>query len=169
MTLIAGCSSGIPAATTRVWDPAAAGTATLPVCFVPPNADVSLLTRDRQAQILGICRAAAEEQGVRVVPFELGQCLATTMTWHSKATGYRKDECVPVFGGVDCDSSAIHMKSVRLRLTPPGSDKVVMESIASIDSDFDGFSPQSFRALCLAAFHEYPQALSGAQFKVRIE
>jgi hypothetical protein len=44
-----------------------------------------------------------------------------------------------------------------------------MESVASIDSDFDEFVPQSFRALCLAAFHEYPGALSSARFNVRVE
>jgi hypothetical protein len=89
------------------------------------------------------------------------------MTWTVGDTGRRVGGCSLVTPyGTQCESSAVHRKSVTVVLTRPTTNQPVMQTLAAIDSHSGGFSERSFRALCLAAFHDYPKPLSSAHFDV---
>lgn len=168
LLLLAACGTSVPAAATRVLDANAVELARAPVCFTPTEAE-SLIDRDRQAQVVEVCEAAAREQGVRVVTYAAGQCLPASLRWESGETGAHEAECSRTLGGAECSSTAVHRKSLRLVLTNPRTNRPLVETMASIDSSFAGFSRESLRALCRAAFHDYPNPLSSAQFDVSVD
>jgi hypothetical protein len=139
---------------------------TTAVCFVPPSAELSSRERAEQIRILEICQIAAQAQGVEVVPFGNEQCLAATTTWETRDTGVRESECKRNLPGGECPSTGVHMKLLKLTLSRPGVDAAISHTTATILSNFEGFSAESFRTLCTAAFHDYPSALSDVEFDV---
>lgn len=163
---LAGCGSSTGAAATRVLDPQAAAFTRAPVCFPPSRAEADLIERDRQAKLTHICEEAAAGEGVPVVPFGTQGCLPVTTVWQVADTGRREGDCSSGFGKVECSSSAVHRKSVKVVLSRPGTNQAIIETIAAIDSSFGGFSEKSFRALCSAAFHDYPSPLQSELFEV---
>jgi len=137
-----------------------------PICFVRPSPELNLSQRAEQTSILEICEDVARKEGLQVVPLGNAPCLAATMVWSSRNTGDWSADCSRSFIGSECTASAIHAKSVKMVLTQSTTGKVVAENSATIASDHGSFSEKSFRALCTAAFHDYPKPLSSAQFKV---
>jgi hypothetical protein len=169
LLVVTGCGSSTPAAATRVLGADAVAFSATPVCFVPPSPELSLSDRAQQLQMLEICQGAAREQGVLVVPFGGGQCLAATTIWGARENGDVDADCQRTFAGVECHASAVHIKSMKLVLARPGGGGATSETTAAIRSRFAGFSRESFHALCAAAFHDYPGPLSNAQFDVPVE
>jgi hypothetical protein len=167
LLLVTACGASTPAAATRVLGADALEFATTPVCFVPPSPELSLTDRAQQLQMMEICQGAARERGVLVVPFG-GQCLTASMAWGTRENGDLDADCEHSSGGVECHARAVHLKSVKLVLARPGVGPI-SETTASIRSNFTGFSRESFHALCVAAFHDYPGPLSNAQFDVPVE
>lgn len=167
--MLAGCGSSTPAAATRVLDPQAAAYMQTPVCFLPGRPEADLIERERQTKILHICENAAADEGVAVVGYGSRECLPVSLLWQVSDTGRREGDCVRNWVGAECQSSAVHRKSVKVVLTRPNTNQAVIETIAAIDSHNGGFSDQSFRALCLAAFHDYPQPLQSKRFEVSTE
>jgi hypothetical protein len=167
--MLAGCGSSTRAAATRVLDPQAAAFTKTPVCFVPSRPEADLIERDRQAKLARVCESAVAEDGVAVAAFGTQGCLPVTMIWQVADTGIREGNCSSSFGGVDCSSSAVHRKSVKVVLTRPGTNQALIETIAAIDSNFGSFSEKSFRALCSAAFHDYPSPLQSERFDVSLD
>jgi len=163
-----GCGASTNAAATRVLDADSALLSTTPVCFVPPNPAFSLTERAQQANIQEICEAAARKQGVSVVPFN-GKCLSVTTLWTVRDTGDREGECSKTWVGAECQSSAVQAKSLKLTLAEPANGRPLAETTATIRSTHAQFSRESFQALCSAAFHDFPQPLSNAQFQVPID
>lgn len=169
VAVLAGCGSTTPAVATRVLDPQAPAFARTPVCFLPGRADADLIERDRQARIDRLCQSAAADEGVAVVPFGSQECLPVTLLWQVADTGRREGDCNRSLFGVECQSTAVHRKSLKVVLARPNSSQAVIETVAAIDSSFGGFSEKSFRALCSAAFHDYPNPLRSEHFSVSID
>jgi hypothetical protein len=166
--ILTGCGSAVtPAAATRVVAANAGVSSATPVCFVPPSSQLSLTEHAQQTRILQICEGAARGDGVQIVPFGSGQCLAATMAWATRDTGDREGDCARTWGGAECHSSAVHLKTVKVVLSSAGQP--VAETTATILSGYAAFSAESFRSLCVAAFHAYPEALSGEQLEIPIE
>jgi hypothetical protein len=163
-----GCGTRTPAAATRVLDPDSAALARTPVCFVPPNRDLGLTERAQQGLIVEICEAAARSQGIQVVTMGRGQCLSASMIWRVRDTGDRSGACSPTMGGAECYSTAVRVKSLKLTVAQPAG-KVLAETTASIRSDRAEFTRESFHALCAAAFEDFPQPMSNAQFEVPVD
>lgn len=165
---VSGCGAKTGAVATRVLDAGAVVSAS-PVCFVPPNPEWSLTERAQQQQIIQICEDAARNQSVPVVTFGNGQCLAATLSWAVRDTGDRTAGCNGTWtGGAECYSTAVRVKSLKVALTE-STGKVLAETTASIGSTRNDFTRQTFRALCTAAFHEFPQPLANEQFDVPLE
>lgn len=138
-----------------------------PVCFTPPDPDLSPLQRSDAIERVSICEKAALSQRVPVVPF--GQeCLVAAMSWSVRDTGKFDTECGPGWGGPACTSEQLRAKSLRLTLTN-NTSVVVAETMATISSTSTGFGSKSVRALCNAVFHEYPKPLRNARFEVATE
>jgi hypothetical protein len=163
-----GCGTRTPAAATRVLDPDSAALARTPVCFVPPDPNLGLTQRAQQGRIVDICEAAARSQGIQVVAIGRGQCLSASMSWTIRDTGDRSGECSRTLVGAECYSTAVRVKSLKLVLAQPAG-KVLAETTASIRSDRAEFTRESFHALCTAAFEDFPQPMSNAQFDVPVD
>jgi hypothetical protein len=142
---------------------------TTPICFVPPNPALGLTERAEQASIQGICETAARKQGVPVVALGNSPCLTVTTIWAARATGDREGDCVPTWTGAECESAAVHLKSLKLVVAQPATGKVLAETTAAVRSSHSQFSQESFHALCTAAFHDFPRPLANAQFDVPMD
>ena len=103
------------------------------------------------------------------MPFGHERCLAASMTWTAQDSGDQNAECHRTLLGAQCYAAAVFLKSVKIVLASPDGGKPVAETTASIRSSYSGFSRESFHALCMAAFQEYPHPLSNEQFKVPVE
>ena len=101
-----------------------------------------------------------------MVPFGHDQCLAANMTWEMRDTGARESECKRNLSGGECPSTGVHVKLLKLTLSRPGVYDAISRTTATILSNFEGFSAESFRTLCTAAFHDYPHALSDVELDV---
>jgi hypothetical protein len=166
---VSGCGARTPAAATRVLDADSAVLSTAPVCFVPPDPRLGLTERAQQGQIVQICERAAQSQGVPIVAYGSGQCVVATMSWAVRDTGDRAGDCSRTWGGgAECYSTAVRIKSLRVSLAQ-SAGKVLAETTASIRSDRAEFTRESFHALCAAAFHDFPNPFSNAQFNVRVD
>jgi hypothetical protein len=169
LLVMSGCGAKTPAVATRVFDPDSAGIANSPVCFVPPSPQLGLTERAQMGQIVQICEGAARQQGVPIVAWGQGQCLAATLSWSARDTGARSGDCVNTWGGgAECYSTGVHIKYLKVALAP-AAGKVVAETTASVRSAHNDFTRESFRALCSAAFHDFPQPLSSERFEVSVE
>jgi len=163
-----GCTSGVPAAASRVVDTDAARLSGTPVCFAPADPSWSLTAKDEHQRAVRQCEAAAAKRSVRVQPFANGGCLVATLEWKSRSTGKHVDDCTRSFAGATCEGHMIMAKSLRIALAEPGK-RAVAESNASIASNSTSFSEQSYFALCSAAFHDYPLPLTRTEFEVDTE
>ena len=163
---LTGCSATVPAAATRVLDGDAASLAKTPICFAPASPEWSLTAKDQHQRLLKACESAAKKHGVPVVPPASGGCLLATTKLSSRYTGTLETDCVGTVA--ICESTAIHAKTLKLDLAEPGK-RAVAETTASISSPSGTFTEQSYVALCSAAFRDYPQPLSNAQFDVDTE
>ena len=165
---VTACGPTMPAAATRIVAADAAVLKQTPVCFAPPPLAPDLTLRAQQQRMLQICEAAARSEHVPVIPYGTGQCLVATMTWASRETGDRVGDCTGWYAYATCTDHAVRLKSMKLTLSPLLGGQAVVETTAAIDSSYSGFSPHSLRALCSAAFKDYPQPLTNAQFDVPV-
>jgi len=164
-----GCGASTPAAATRVVAADATGLSTTPICFTPPDPALSLTDRAQQLNIQGICEDVARKQSVSVVTSGSQPCLAVSMIWAVRDTGDRDGDCTRTWAGAECESTAIHAKSLKLVLTEPVGGRVLAETTAAIRSSREYYSNESFHALCSAAFRDFPRPLSNAQFDVPVD
>lgn len=165
---LAGCSSTVRSSVTRVLGAPASQLAGYPICFSPPAADASLTERAEYGKMHRACESAVVKRDLRVGSFANGGCLVATMTWSTGDTGARQGTCERNLFGAECESNAIHLKSLKVALGAPGQPTIA-ETTASIYSSFGGFNEHSYFALCSAAFHDYPQQLSNEKLDVDTE
>jgi hypothetical protein len=166
---LTGCSSTVPAAATRVLDADASALAATPICFPHAHPDWSLTAKAQYQKIIRFCETAAARQKVAVTPISNGGCLVATVMLRARDTGKREADCLPgMVMGTTCESNAIVAKSMKVTLAESGK-RPVAETTAAIQSDFAGFSDESYFALCSAAFRDYPKPLTNEQFNVETE
>jgi hypothetical protein len=65
-----------------------------------------------------------------------------------------------------CHANTVHQKTVTLSLSRTLNGPAVVETVATIRSNFGGFGEEAYTVLCQAAFRDYPQPLSGALFEI---
>lgn len=167
---LVGCGvDAVSAAATRVLDVEPSVLQQAPVCFQPPPSNLGLTDRASALQVIGICEAAAKRQGTMVVSAAQGDCLVASLSFKSENTGMREAECQRGAFGVQCDSSGIFHKEVKVTLRREPNGKAVAETAAIVQSRVRGFSDKSYFALCSAAFHKYPGSLVNERFEAPVE